>query len=70
MRSEAGESFGILRWTTETSGRSAVLERGKPTFWFFETLQSQRRDERLAVQRDVKAHERRFRGSTGSRPEG
>jgi len=69
MRSEAIVSFGIRRWTAETSRRSAVLERGKPTFWFFETLQSQRRDGRFAVQRDVKAHERRFRGSTGSRPE-
>jgi hypothetical protein len=67
--SEAEDSFGIQKLTTETSWRLAALERGKPTFWFFETLQSKRRDERLAVQRDVKAQERRFRGSTESRPE-
>jgi hypothetical protein len=67
--SDAGEFLGSRWLTTETSRRSAALERGKPTFWFFETLQSKRRDERLAVQRDVKAHERRFCGSTGSRPE-
>jgi hypothetical protein len=46
------------------------LERDKPILWFFETLQSLHRDGRLAVQRDAKAHERKFRGSTGLRPEG
>jgi hypothetical protein len=60
----------MIQSTTKTSGRSAVLERGKPTFRFFETLQSQRHDGRFAAQRDVKAQERRLRGSTGSRPKG
>jgi hypothetical protein len=46
------------------------LERDKPTFWFFETLQSRHRDGRLAVQRDAEAHERRLRGSMEPRPEG
>jgi hypothetical protein len=62
-------SFGGARGTTQTSEVSS-LERGKLILWFFETLESQRRDGRLAVQRDVKAHERRFRGDMGPRPEG
>jgi NADH dehydrogenase/NADH:ubiquinone oxidoreductase subunit G len=68
--SDADAVFGQHRLTTETSGRSAALERGKPILQLFDTLQSQRRDGRFAVQQDVKAHERRFRGSTRPSLEG
>jgi hypothetical protein len=46
------------------------LERDEPILRFFETLQSRRRNGRLAVRLDVEAHERRPRGSTKPSPEG
>jgi hypothetical protein len=54
----------------KTSWRPAVLERGKPIRRFFDTLESTHSDERFAVQRCVKAHERRLRGNMKPRPMG
>jgi hypothetical protein len=68
--SEVEISLETLWRTTQTSRRSLALERERTSLWFFETLQSRRRDGRLAVQRDVEAQERRFRGSMEPRPEG
>jgi hypothetical protein len=52
----------------KTSRRVAVLERDKPTFELFETLESGHNDE--FVQRCGKAHERRSRGDMRPRLEG